>query len=194
MSFTKAIIFDLGGVIINLDQDRTLRAFKRLGVDLDQINENHPIFKEFEIGKIDADGFRNQIRAISRKKIADNVINEAWNKMLLDIPAERITLLSQLRKQYRILLLSNTNTIHMDGIYQYTSAEFGAGSFENMFDKIYLSHEIGMRKPDADTYKFILSENQLMPHESIFIDDSKINCRGAEEAGIRAIWAKEPLD
>jgi len=186
----KNIIFDLGGVVLNLDQDKTLRAFKRLGADLDELNHESSLFLDYEVGKIDSDFFLHTLYTHLKGEATNEQITQAWNALLLDLPAFRIELLRQLKKKYRLFLLSNTNTIHIDAIYDV----YGKEIFEELFEKIYLSHEIGMRKPSIACYQFVLNDANIKGVETVFVDDSKINIKGAQEAGINTIWAKEPLD
>jgi putative hydrolase of the HAD superfamily len=190
----KNIIFDLGGVILNLDQERTIRAFKKLGADLDEMNANSAVFKDFETGKVSADDFIHYIKSEMKGNIETHQIITAWNAMLLDLPKQRVELINSLKSNYRILLFSNTNTIHMDEIYRYTAEHLGKGIFTSLFDKIYLSYEMGLRKPNPDSFHALMQDAGLKGFETVFIDDSKINIKGAQEAGLHTIWAKEPFD
>lgn len=194
MTKITTIIFDLGGVILNLDQERTLRAFKRLGVDMDEINEISTIFSDFEMGKINADDFRQAIMTHLKGTVTESEIDAAWNAMLLDLPAERLTYLKFLRKNFNVHLLSNTNSIHIDAFNKYLLDEHPNLDWYAQFDKVYYSYEIGLRKPNKDIYEFVLQENNLKPHECLFIDDLKANLNGAGHVGMHTIWAKKPLD
>jgi epoxide hydrolase-like predicted phosphatase len=194
MTKITTIIFDLGGVILNLDQDRTLRAFKRLGVDLEDINEMSTIFSDFEVGKINANDFRQAIMTHLKGNATENEIDAAWNAMLLDLPTERLTYLKFLRKNFNVHLLSNTNSIHIDAFNKYLLDEHPNIDWYAQFDKVYYSYEIGFRKPNKDIYEFVLQENNLKPHECLFIDDLKANLNGAGHVGMHTIWAKNPLD
>lgn len=186
----KTLIFDLGGVVLNLDQDRTLRAFRRLGADLDNLNEQTTLFTDFETGKITATTFIDHLEIILKGEASRKQIADAWNAMLLDLPAQRVALLKELKKKYRLLLLSNTNSLHMDAIFEENSRQV----FEEVFDKLYLSYEIGLRKPNAACYNYVLNDAGISAQESVFIDDSRANIRGAESAGIRSILAMQPVD
>jgi putative hydrolase of the HAD superfamily len=194
MTKITTIIFDLGGVILNLDQDRTLRAFKRLGVDLEDINEMSTIFSDFEVGKINANDFRQAIMTHLKGNATENEIDAAWNAMLLDLPTERLTYLKFLRKNFNVHLLSNTNSIHIDAFNKYLLDEHPNLDWYAQFDKVYYSYVIGLRKPNKDIYEFVLHENNLKPHECLFIDDLKANLNGAGHVGMHTIWAKNPLD
>ena len=186
----KNIIFDLGGVVLNLDQEKTLRAFKRLGANLEELNLESSIFLDLETGKIEADYFLQTIFTMLKGEANKEQITQAWNSMLLELPPHRVEIIRQLKSKYRLFLLSNTNSIHINAVYE----EHGKSIFEELFETVYLSHEIGIRKPDVACYEYVLSHAQLKGVETVFIDDNKSNLKGAEAAGMRTIWAKEPVD
>lgn len=186
----KNIIFDLGGVVLNLDQEKTLRAFKKLGADLDELNHESSLFLDFEVGKISSEQFIHQLHVHLKGEAGNDQIVKAWNNMLLDLPAFRVEMIRELKKKYRLFLLSNTNELHINAIYE----EHGKSVFEELFEKIYLSHEIGLRKPHVACYRYVLEDAGIKGSESVFVDDSKQNIKGAAEAGINTIWAAEPID
>jgi putative hydrolase of the HAD superfamily len=186
----KNIIFDLGGVVLNLDQEKTLRAFKRLGANLEELNLESSIFLDLETGKIEADYFLQTIFTMLKGEANKEQITQAWNSMLLELPPHRVEIIRQLKSKYRLFLLSNTNSIHINAVYE----EHGKSIFVELFETVYLSHEIGIRKPDVACYEYVLSHAQLKGAETVFIDDNKSNLKGAEAAGMKTIWAKEPID
>ncbi len=186
----KNIIFDLGGVVLNLDQEKTLRAFKRLGANLEELNLENSIFLDFETGKVDEDYFLQSIFTLLKGNASKEQITQAWNSMLLELPAHRVEIIKQLKSKYRLFLLSNTNIIHIKAVFE----EHGKTIFEELFEKIYLSHEIGIRKPDIACYEYVLRDANLKGSETVFVDDNRMNIKGAESAGINTIWAKEPVD
>jgi len=186
----KNIIFDLGGVVLNLDQEKTLRAFKRLGANLEELNLENSIFLDFETGKVDEDYFLQSIFTLLKGNASKEQIAQAWNSMLLELPAHRVEIIKQLKSKYRLFLLSNTNSIHINAVFE----EHGKTVFEELFEKIYLSHEIGIRKPDVACYEYVLRDANLKGSETVFVDDNRLNLKGAESAGINTIWAKEPVD
>lgn len=193
MSAISTVIFDLGGVILNLNQDLTLKAFEQLGADLHKVNFQSPVFTDFETGKIGAQEFRNQIRTFLKQEVTDAAIDEVWNAMLLDIPEHRIKAIEQLRKTHRIYLLSNTNSIHIDAFNTYFKQQFEPERWVQLFDKIYYSYEIGLRKPNTDIYEYVTADIQMQPEHCLFIDDSLANINGAADAGLKTIHACEPL-
>jgi glucose-1-phosphatase len=189
----KAIIFDLGGVIVNLDQDRTIRSFKRLNIDLDEVNEKLPIFKEYELGKVNTETFVQTIKAELKGNASDVEISNAWNNMILNVPIDRIEILKQLRKEYKIFILSNTNELHIQEFKKIFEKDHPDEIWESLFDKIYYSHQINLRKPHLDAWQIILDENNLKPEETIFIDDTRMHFKAAETMGIKSIWTKRPI-
>ncbi|MCF8254389.1 MAG: HAD family phosphatase [Bacteroidia bacterium] len=186
----KNIIFDLGAVVLNLDQEKTLRAFRRLGADLDELNYESSLFIDYEVGKIDTEFFLHSLMSRLKGNASKEQLIDAWNAMLLDLPPKRIELLRQIKKKYRLFLLSNTNNLHIEAVYK----EHGKEIFEELFEKIYLSQEIGLRKPNVECYHYVLKDAGIKGSESVFVDDNRANIKGADEAGINTIWAKEPLD
>jgi FMN phosphatase YigB (HAD superfamily) len=191
----KNIIFDLGGVILNIDYQLAAKAFERLGVEnfdelYSQANQNK-LFDLLEKGKISAAEFRNGIRAHCRKDLSDQQIDAAWNSMLLDLPEERLQLLASLKKTHRLFLLSNTNEIHMDFINHYLQRTYGISDLSGYFEKMYLSYEVGMRKPDAEIFEFVLSQNKLAPSQTLFIEDSIQHIETAKRLSIQTHWLQK---
>lgn len=189
----KAIIFDLGGVIVNLDQDRTIRSFKRLDADLDAINEKLPVFKQYETGKIDTDTFIQTLKAELKGKATDGDIVNAWNNMILNVTADRISILKHLRKSYKLFILSNTNELHIKEFKAIFEKDHPDESWESLFDKIYYSHQIGLRKPHAEAWQYILDDQQLKAAETIFIDDTRMHFKTAEDMGMKSILTNKPI-
>jgi len=189
----KNIIFDLGGVIINLDNQRTTDAFVALGLKniKEYFGHGHAasFFKDYEVGKLSDQEFIDAIRATGLNA-TDQAIVESWNALLLDFPAERIQLLQQLRNKYRIFLFSNTNALHLAALRAIYTRTFGTGSLEDLFEKTYYSHLMGMRKPDKASYEYILKENGLVGSETLFVDDAIINVEGAEHAGLKGLYLR----
>lgn len=191
-STTENIIFDLGGVILNLDTELTNKAFAELG--LDGFNSTNPqekhknILLDYETGKISSTEFRNTIKTLVSKNISDDEINNAWNAMLLDLSLQRIELLEQLSKRYRIFLLSNTNEIHISKFFNIAEKATGIDKWNSIFEKQYFSHEIKMRKPNQEIFDFVLQENNLNPKQTLFIDDSAGHLKGAKATGINTYW------
>ncbi len=189
----QAIILDLGGVILNIDYQRTIRAFELLlknGVNVEAFYtqaKQTEVFDLFEKGEISADEFRTALKRIFGQELTDHEIDAAWNAMLLDLPPERLTFVSELRKKYPVYLLSNTNEIHYQAFRKNLEETFGNPSIlEDIFDKTYYSHLIKERKPTAAAFNFVLNDNQLNANEVVFVDDSAQHIEGAMSLGIDA--------
>lgn len=180
----KNIIFDLGGVILNIDYYLTVEAFEKLGVPnfetiFSQFNQSN-LSDEFEIGKITEEEFYKSLVELSGINFSFLQFKQAWNAMLLDLPQSRIQLLKKLSKKYRLFLFSNTNETH------YNSFIIKAGDdFDVIFEKTYYSHQFGRRKPDLESFSTLLKENDLQPEETLFVDDSIQHIESARKIGIR---------
>lgn len=187
----RNIIFDLGGVLLNLDMERTSRAFRELGMkDFDlrfsQARQSG-LFDDFDCGRISPQEFRNNLKQHLPDSITDEQIDDAWNAMLLDLPLKRMENLKKLGKNYRLFLLSNTNEIHIRSFSNELREKIGKEDFSDYFEKWYYSCRIGKRKPDAEIFEFVLKDNGLLPAETIFIDDSLQHVKGAQECGIQSL-------
>jgi putative hydrolase of the HAD superfamily len=186
----KNIIFDLGGVILNIDFDRTYREFARLGFDdFDKVftlARQSGVFDKLDMGLITPGEFRDEIRRISGKSLTDSQIDKAWNALLLDFPPQRIAILENLKPYYRTFLLSNTNTIHCEVYNKSLRDRYGVNGLQHYFEKVYYSHEVHLRKPDAAIFELVLGENSLKPEETLFIDDTEQHVNAARHLGINA--------
>ena len=198
LSSTKNIIFDLGNVLLNLDFDASIEAFKKLGLDNKVVDKKQaysdPVFYELETGNISAKEFRKQIREILNNPDAtDQQIDDAWTAMILNIPAERVQTVQQLRNNYNIYLFSNTNEIHVKKLHRQFKSEHGI-EFSSLFLKDYYSHEIHERKPDLNSYKKVIELSGVNPEETLFVDDLEKNILGAQKAGIKTFWLKPEME
>ena len=191
---TKNIIFDFGGVILNIDYKLTEKAFAGLGLmDFHKIYSQavqSELFDAFETGKISPTEFRAGIRKYIGTS-SDAQIDKAWNAMLLDLPEERVLLLDKLRKTHRLFLLSNTNEIHYTAFTAYMKKKFGRDIFKEVFEKAYVSHQVKMRKPDAEIFELVVAENKLKKEETVFIDDSIQHIEGAKKVGLNAVFLEK---
>jgi glucose-1-phosphatase len=191
----KNIIFDLGGVIINLSVPDTFAAFAQAsGKPLDEVSKHasHQAFLDYEKGLLSDQQFREEVKNVLNWKADEEVFDHCWNAMLLDIPIERLQLLERLKKEYRIFLLSNTNEIHLKKFNHILNTTSGKESMDHYFHKAYYSHRMKMRKPDAEIFEFVLKENQLNPEETLFLDDNVSNLEGAAQTGIQTFHVKTP--
>lgn len=190
----KNIIFDLGGVILNLDNQRTEDAFTAMGVKhfREYFGHGHAasFFKEYEVGRISDRQFIDSIKELTGLTVPDAEIIRGWNALLLDFPVERVQLLKELRKKYRIFLFSNTNALHLAALQKTYTDAFGPETLDEHFEKTYYSHTLGMRKPDKEPFEYILRENQLEADATLFVDDALINVEGAEAAGLKGLYLR----
>lgn len=193
----KNIIFDLGGVILNIDYNLTSKAFKSLGIkDFDTIysqTQQNNIFNDFETGSLTSEDFIDYLNKFLPNKTEQD-IKKAWNAMLLDLPKERIQLLQSIKSNYRIFLLSNTNEIHVNAFTSYVDTNFGKGLFDELFENHYYSNEIGFRKPNSNSFNHVLNENSLIAQETLFIDDSIQHIEGAKKVGLNTFWLESGKD
>jgi HAD superfamily hydrolase (TIGR01509 family) len=187
---SKAIIFDLGGVLIDLNYQLTISAFENLGIAdfknlYSQANQSG-LFDAYETGKISTQRFINEVLNFMPTKCNPNLIVNAWNAMILDFKKDKYDLLVHLKKEYELFLLSNTNALHVDKVFS-EWAKISKAPMESFFDKVYFSHQIGMRKPEAEIFLHVCNENNLNPNETLFIDDSVQHIEGAEKVGLRTL-------
>ncbi|HLK28259.1 MAG TPA: HAD family phosphatase [Puia sp.] len=194
MQEIKNIIFDLGGVLINLDNKLTERAFVDLGVKDFSKYFGHgfaaSFFKEYEIGKISDEEFISELKTLGNLDVPDSLIIKAWDALLLDFPKERIELLKKLRNKYRIFLFSNTNALHMITVRKIFADTFPNDTLDEHFERAYYSNVLGMRKPDVASYLHITNENNLIPSQTLFVDDAFINIKGANAAGLKGYFVE----
>jgi glucose-1-phosphatase len=186
----RNIIFDLGGVILNINPQLTIEAFHRLGWKDFFEGNNQSLSKELffnlEKGSSSPEAFRNTVRQIIDKQMTDEEIDLAWTAMILDIPAERVAYLEELKKSYKLYLLSNTNEIHRIKFHRDFRADFGY-SFNDLFEHNFYSHKMGMRKPNPQIYLQALKEANLVPEETLFIDDMEENTEAAKTTGMKVL-------
>jgi len=186
----KNIIFDYGDIFINLDKAATFRELQNLGIDnftLDMLATN----QAYEKGLISTEAFVNFYHEHFPHTTKPALV-DAWNAILKDFPKHRLEFIKNLAKEnrYRLFILSNTNDLHISWIQEDWGMDL-YNEFKNCFEKFYLSHEIHLRKPDAEIYQFVLKENNLTPEETIFIDDTEANTEIAATLGIHT-WNLVP--
>ncbi len=184
------ILLDLGGVLIDVDYQATARAFRDLGhPDFERLyskaQQDH-LFDGFETGALSPAQFRDRIRQVLDPALSDTVIDANWNAMLGSVPPERIQLVHRLKERYQVLLLSNTNAIHVPAFEAIIARENGITDFKQLFHGAYYSCEIGLRKPDASSFLHVLEKHGADPARTLFIDDSIQHVVGARNAGLHA--------
>jgi len=194
----SAIIFDLGGVIINLDYQATVREFKRLGLkNFEAVfskAQQAELADRFERGEINPDHFFEEISRIGCLTNSRKELENAWNAMLLDIPIERLELIEEIRKKIPVFLLSNTNLTHTLAYNRILENTTGKTSLNPWFNKIYLSYEVGKRKPEARIFQQVIDDNGLNPSSTLFIDDSPQHIVGARQVGLQTHHLEDGQD
>jgi putative hydrolase of the HAD superfamily len=183
------IIFDLGGVILNIDYQLTENAFKSLGLHdfsgmYTQASQTG-LFDNYEKGNCSTAYFINALLDFLPPNTSANKVVAAWNAMILDFPIENLQLLQKLKSNYRIFLLSNTNDIHLQAVNRALKKVSTENNLSGFFEKTYYSFEMGMRKPDAEIFKKVCLENDLDYSKTLFIDDTEKHILGAKEFGLK---------
>jgi len=193
----KNIIFDFGGVILNIDHKKVEHAFKNLGLtnfeELFNQASQSSLFQDLEKGMITEDHFRIAIRKLTGLNIADDKLDFTWNQIIGDYPPHRIELLKNIRNNYKTLILSNTNSIHYRQYIQQFKEEYGF-DFVSLFTNTYWSFQFGMRKPDPDPFLHMLKVEKIKPEETLFIDDSIQNIIIARKLNILAFHLTPNID
>ena len=194
----KNIIFDLGGVIVNISYSKTIEAFKKLGIDnieelFGRLHQNN-LFDNYDKGFILPTEFFQGLRDSCGLNLSDADIDGAWNAILLDLPARRIDTILSLKPHFRTFLLSNTNESHLEYFFKRTENEIGLNDFSSIFEKAYYSCRMGMRKPDIGIFLKLIEESKLIPSETLFIDDLPNNIESAKSIGMQTYHISPELD
>ncbi len=190
MAQLKNIIFDLGGVLLNIDYNKTEQAFKELGFDnfeemYSQFTADE-LFANLETGKISNDDFYDKLTKEAKRNVTKEEIAGAWNKMLLTWRKESLAFIAKLNSKYKIYLLSNTNAIHLEAFNEILRKETGESEgIDKLFAKAYYSHKVNFRKPNDDIFNFVAKDADLKPEETLFIDDSRNNIEAAKKLGFK---------
>lgn len=190
----KNIIFDLGGVIINLDTAATIKAFVDLGINdfeniYSQLSQTN-LFDQFDKGLITENYFFNSIKNQFDLKKPLHDLEKAWNAMLLDFPKQRLDNLKKYKESHRTFLLSNTNETHIREFHRTLHQNYGMRDLDQFFEKVYFSCRVNMRKPDKEIFELVLKQNHLDPAETLFIDDTIHHVEGAKRVGIHSVLIK----
>ena len=184
----KNIIFDLGGVILDIDENIVYKELEKMGIntlELARSKEFMDIMSKFDTGIYTAPTFRKKTKALlGLEKMTDQKFDAIWNSMLLDIPRERIEAIEKVKKHYKIFLMSNSNVIHYDLYVRDLQLRFGYHEFDELFNKSYFSFAEHLEKPDPRFFELILDHEGLLPEETLFIDDTASNIRAAQSLGI----------
>ena len=185
----KNIIFDLGGVILDIDESIVYKELEKMGIstsELAQSKEFIDIMSKFDTGIYTAPTFRKKTKTLlGQEKMTDQRFDAIWNAMLLDIPRERIEAIEKVKKHYKIFLMSNSNVIHYDLYVRDLQLRFGYHEFDELFNKSYFSFAEHLEKPDPRFFELILDHEGLLPEETLFIDDTAANIEVAKSLGIK---------
>lgn len=187
------LIFDLGGVIVDLEPERTLTTFATLANrsvnEITAMYTMHPCFYAFETGRVGEEEFRSEVREIFKINANDTEIDRCWNAMLLGIPSEKLTMLTRLKKQFTTLILSNTNSIHLSYINEVILKGQSLGAYVH---HAHYSHRLGMRKPEREIFEYVLNAHSLIPDQTFFMDDNADNINAAKALGLSAMLIEHP--
>lgn len=187
-----SVIFDLGGVLFDIDYLLTQKAFIELGVknfgSLYSQKKQAGIFDEFEKGNISPHEFRQQIKQWLPEHVQDKDIDDAWNALLIGVQPAKVELLKHLGERYRLFLLSNTNEIHLPEVLNMMAHLDNNKGISHLFEKNYYSCRMQMRKPDKEIFDKVCADNSLTVSDTLFIDDSIQNVEGAETAGLQILY------
>lgn len=201
----KVLVFDFGGVLINLNRARSVMEFERLGVhDAGNLLSNYVqdgVFLQLESGQIGADEFHKRIRMMyNLDNVSDKEIDDAFYDFLEEVPARRLELIRRLKRgvynergeKLRIVMLSNTNEIHFPTCRKLYFESDGYTS-DDYFDRYYLSYEMKMSKPDEEIFLELIRSEGVKPEECLFFDDGELNIKTAKRLGMRAQWVTEDI-
>jgi putative hydrolase of the HAD superfamily len=192
----RNIVLDLGGVILDLDVNRSIESLIELGLpgeeNLDIIFSKYPFFLQFETGRISPDEFIDAMTAQLGDHAPREEIVEAWNAMILGFKPEIINLLTRLRKRYRLFLLSNTNALHEVYYNDILHLKHGISNLTDIFEKVYYSHDVNMRKPDHEIFRHVLADSRLNVSETLYVDDTEVHVKAAMDLGMHAYHLRFP--
>ena len=184
----KNIIFDLGGVVLDIDEGIIVKELEKMGINVKKLfhsEEFNDVMSKFDTGIYTTPTFRKRMKAlIGQEKMTDQRFDAIWNSMILDIPRERIEAIEKVKKHYKIFLMSNSNVIHYDLYVRDLQLRFGYNEFDELFNKSYFSFAEHLEKPDPRFFELILDLEGLLPEETLFIDDTAENIKVAKSLGI----------
>jgi len=188
LSSIETIIFDLGGVVVDLDLSRTIVGFEKLGIKEPGRFIRHgahgDIFLKLETGEISEKEFYSRIKELAGRNLADEEIRTAWCAMFTELPEKRVRIIEHLKKDHRVILLSNTNSIHRS---HFDGMATGYGSLSDLFDEVYYSFMLHDHKPNVSVFRKVIEAEGLKPSKTLFIDDAQKNIVAAREAGMHTM-------
>ncbi len=187
------IIFDYGGIFVDIDYQATVNALQQLTTktDVSEIygkKEQVEIFDLLETGKISADEFIDSLAKLLQIEASlHHEIKAAWNAMLKEIHPERVAFLRKIVKEKRVFMLSNINIIHEEFLQNMICADVEHKDFYSLFEEVHFSHKIGMRKPELDTFKYVLDKHRLKASDTLFLDDSSQHVKACSSLGVKSV-------
>lgn len=191
-----AIVFDFGNVLIDLDYPRVIREFRKVAQknqnNIEKLVVDAKVLKVFEIGKIGPDRFRAEVNRILDVSLGEDEFDAIWNSMLKSVSKQRLEKVLEIRKKYKTYILSNSNIIHELAFEEMVMEATGMPSIRDYVDEAYFSHELGMRKPDAECYEFVIEDIDLYPSRMLFLDDRLDNVEAARKSGMKAVQIFQP--
>ncbi len=192
----KNFLFDLGGVIIDIDIPLTIKALqsKLPSTAQDTVSAffQSDLHDRYERGYISSGEFREELRTLGLAGLTDEDIDALWNTLLLDIPRERVALLQSLAENHALYMLSNTNPIHFIEVERRLAENHSINGFKDIFTHLFLSYEMGMRKPEASIYQTVAQQASILPEETLFIDDMLVNIEAAAAIGYQVFHLENP--
>ena len=191
----ETVIFDLGEVIIDLNGEAVserLRSASGKDLDYQELIVSSPLMLQYETGKISEGQFRSGMMELLDVSFSDREFDDIWNLMLGDIPKRRLALMEELKEQYQVLILSNTNPIHVRKFDEIVSEQMAGKKMSDLVHRAHYSHVLGCRKPDADIYQSVIDEHQLTWGKALFLDARLDNVEAARQAGIHAVRVEYP--
>lgn len=193
LSGIRHVVFDLGGVLLDIDFERLGKAFTDLGVEDFSANfsrfSQHALFDDYEAGRINSTIFFKNLVKFIKKELKEEDVRDAWNALLGEMPSPRIELIKKLRKNYRVSLLSNTNELHQTAIKHYMHITYGITDLSDLFDRVYLSFRLGLRKPDPSIFLHVVKDSDIPTSETLFIDDTPGHILSASDLGFHTFLA-----
>lgn len=187
------LIFDLGGVIVDLAPEKTLNTLARIAgkpvTEILEVYQTNPTFMAYETGQIGEKEFRQAVRMMFNLNASDEAIDHCWNAMLVGIPPEKLTMLTRLKQHFTTLILSNTNSLHLSHI---NDVILKGSTLDEYVHHAHYSHTVGMRKPDREIFQYVLEAHSLIPGQTLFLDDNADNIRAANALGIEALLIEHP--
>ncbi len=186
----KAIVFDLGGVLVDIDFEKTITEYgKQTGLSVEEIKKSTfltSVYQDYEAGYLNECQFRAEVCSRFGISLKPELFDYAWNALLLDFNPTAIELIKHLRQNFPVYLLSNTNKIHFEECNRRLHQEFNE-TFESLFTGLFLSYRIGYRKPSERIFQHVVSQTRCKPHEILFIDDLEENIQAANQMGFKTI-------